>query len=59
LDQGKIMQDGAAAELLSGPGLFRDLFQRQTEGVRLMNEELNRISDLTAASRRSNLSKST
>jgi ATP-binding cassette, subfamily B, bacterial len=50
LDRGKIVQSGAAAELLSAPGLFRDLFERQIEGVRLMNEELNRISDLTASS---------
>jgi ATP-binding cassette, subfamily B, bacterial len=50
LDQGKIVQNGTAAELLSGPGLFRDLFERQSEGVRLMNAELNRISDLTAHS---------
>jgi ATP-binding cassette, subfamily B, bacterial len=50
LDRGKIVQSGAAAELLSAAGLFRDLFERQIEGVRLMNEELNRISDLTAHS---------
>jgi ATP-binding cassette subfamily B protein len=50
LDQGKIVQNGTAAELLSAPGLFRDLFERQIEGVRLMNEELSRISDLTAHS---------
>jgi ATP-binding cassette subfamily B protein len=50
LDQGKIVQTGAAAELLSAPGLFRDLFERQIEGVRLMNEELSRIKDLTAHS---------
>jgi ATP-binding cassette, subfamily B, bacterial len=50
LDRGKIVQSGAAAQLLSAPGLFRDLFERQIEGVRLMNEELNRISDLTASS---------
>ena len=50
LDRGKIVQTGAAAELLSGPGLFRDLFERQIEGVRLMNEELSRIKDLTAHS---------
>ena len=50
LDQGKIVQNGTAAELLSAPGLFRDLFERQIEGVRLMNEELSRISDLTAYS---------
>jgi ABC-type multidrug transport system fused ATPase/permease subunit len=50
LDRGKIVQAGVAAELLSAPGLFRDLFERQIEGVRLMNEELNRISDLTASS---------
>ena len=50
LDRGKIVQSGAAAELLSASGLFRDLFERQIEGVRLMNEELNRISDLTASS---------
>jgi ATP-binding cassette, subfamily B, bacterial len=50
LDSGKIVQSGAAAQLLSAPGLFRDLFERQIEGVRLMNEELNRISDLTAHS---------
>ena len=50
LDQGKIAQSGTAAELLSGSGLFRDLFDRQIEGVRLMNEELNRISNLTSYS---------
>jgi ATP-binding cassette subfamily B protein len=50
LDQGKIVQSGTAAELLSTPGLFRDLFERQIEGVRLMNEELSRINDLTACS---------
>jgi hypothetical protein len=44
------VQSGAAAQLLSAPGLFRDLFERQIEGVRLMNEELNRISELTASS---------
>ena len=48
LDRGKIVQSGTAGELLSAPGLFRDLFERQIEGVRLMNEELNRISTLTA-----------
>jgi ATP-binding cassette subfamily B protein len=48
LDQGKIVQTGTAAELLSTPGLFRDLFERQIEGVRVMNEELTRIKDLTA-----------
>jgi ATP-binding cassette subfamily B protein len=48
LDQGKIVQTGTAAELLSAPGLFRDLFERQIEGVRMMNEELTRIKDLTA-----------
>jgi ABC-type multidrug transport system fused ATPase/permease subunit len=48
LDQGKIVQTGTAAELLSAPGLFRDLFERQIEGVRMMNEELSRIKDLTA-----------
>jgi ATP-binding cassette, subfamily B, bacterial len=47
LDHGKIVQNGTGAELLSAPGLFRDLFERQIEGVRLMNEELNRISNLT------------
>jgi ATP-binding cassette subfamily B protein len=47
LDHGKIVQNGTAADLLSAPGLFRDLFERQIEGVRLMNEELNRISNLT------------
>jgi ATP-binding cassette, subfamily B, bacterial len=51
LDQGKIVQTGTAAELLSTAGLFRDLFERQTEGVRLMNEELNRISELAAYAR--------
>jgi ABC-type transport system involved in cytochrome bd biosynthesis fused ATPase/permease subunit len=50
LDRGKIVQNGAAAQLLSAPGLFRDLFERQIEGVRLMNQELDRISDLTASS---------
>ena len=50
LDQGKIVQSGAAAELLSAQGLFRDLFERQIEGVRLMNQELSRIKDLTAHS---------
>ena len=50
LDQGKIVQTGSAAELLSAPGLFRDLFDRQTEGVRLMNEELRRIKDLAPES---------
>jgi ATP-binding cassette, subfamily B, bacterial len=50
MDQGKIVQTGGAAELLSAPGLFRDLYERQIEGVRLMNEELSRIKDLTAFS---------
>jgi hypothetical protein len=34
---------------LSVSGLFRDLFERQIEGVRLMNDELSRIRDLTAS----------
>ncbi|HYZ74634.1 MAG TPA: ABC transporter ATP-binding protein, partial [Chthoniobacterales bacterium] len=38
LDRGKIVQSGAAAQLLPAPGLFRDMFERQIEGVRLMNE---------------------
>jgi ABC-type multidrug transport system fused ATPase/permease subunit len=50
MDQGKIVQTGGAAELLSAPGLFRDLYERQIEGVRLMNEELSRIKDLAASS---------
>jgi ATP-binding cassette subfamily B protein len=47
LDQGKIVQNGTAVELLSAPGLFHDLFERQIEGVRLMNEELSRLNNLT------------
>ena len=57
LDQGKIVQTGTAAELLSAPGLFRDLFERQIEGVRVMNEELTRIKDLTAHSLGSGVSR--
>jgi ATP-binding cassette subfamily B protein len=46
LDQGKIAQKGTAAELLSTNGLFKDLFDRQTEGAKRMNEELQRAEEL-------------
>jgi ABC-type multidrug transport system fused ATPase/permease subunit len=46
LDHGKICQTGTAAELLSVRGLFKDLFDKQTEGVRRMSEELRRAEQI-------------
>jgi ABC-type multidrug transport system fused ATPase/permease subunit len=50
LDQGKVCQTGTAAELLSVQGLFKELFDKQTEGVRTMNEELRRAEQIVGES---------
>jgi ATP-binding cassette subfamily B protein len=49
LDQGKITQQGTAAELLSIDGLFKDLFDRQTESAKRITEELRRAEVLAGS----------
>src|SRR4029077_11880229 len=43
LDHGKIVQQGAPGELLSQPGLFKDLFDKQAEGFHKMSELIKEI----------------